>query len=128
MARASTGTTKRRAWSYSAGERGRNRVRVYERPDRAGEILLQYAERGLDGRLDQRRQSLGAIPRGAAKGKADELAARFATLGPSTQAAPLTLDTLFDNYRNEVSRHKGASKRGHDLRCAEMFTRYFGRP
>jgi hypothetical protein len=37
MARA----TARGGWSYAAGERGRNRVRVFERPDRAGELLLQ---------------------------------------------------------------------------------------
>src|SRR5580704_12949551 len=32
---------KQRGWSYSTGERGRNRVRVFTRPDRDDEILLQ---------------------------------------------------------------------------------------
>jgi integrase len=36
------------------------------------------------------------------------------------------LRVLFDNYLEEVSRHKGASKRGHDARCVEMFCRYLG--
>jgi hypothetical protein len=35
-------TTVKR-WSYSTGERGRNRVRAYE--DRTGLILVEYHER-----------------------------------------------------------------------------------
>jgi integrase len=37
------------------------------------------------------------------------------------------LKSLFDSYDREVSRQKGASKQGHDARCAEMFCRFLGR-
>jgi integrase len=80
----------------------------------------------VTGRLRQRRKSLGTISRAAAKAKADELAARFATLGPSTAPAPLTLQALFDSYGQEVTPHKGRTARSHDRMCREMFCRYFG--
>ena len=123
MARPSITKTKR--WRYSAGERGRNRVRVFERP-RRGDILLQYAERDATGRLWQRSRSLGQCTRAAAKTKADEVAAQFASLPRAPEPEPVTLKALFDIYEREVSRHKGVSKRSHDARCAEMFVRYFG--
>jgi integrase len=116
----------RGGWSYSAGERGRNRVRVFDRPDRDGEILLQYAERDVTGRLRQVRKSLGSVSRVTAKTEADRLAAQFATLGSSTAQAPLTLKSLFDIYERSVSPEKGESKRKHDARCAAMFIREFG--
>jgi hypothetical protein len=41
--------------------------------------------------------------------------------------ADITLQQLFDNYVNEVSRRtKGKSKRAHDERSARMFARFFG--
>ncbi len=116
-------TSKR--WRYSSGERGRNRVRVFERANR-GDILLQYAERDAAGQMRQRSKSLGRCTRETAKAKCDEAAARFATLPPSARPEPVTLQSLFDIYEREVSRQKGASKRQHDSRCAEMFTRFFG--
>jgi hypothetical protein len=121
-----TRAKKQRGWSYSTGERGRNRVRVFTRPDRHDEILLQYAARDVTGRLRQYRVALGRVRRDVAKAKADKLAADHATIGASTTPAPLTLKALFDSYDGEVSRQKGASKRGHDARCAEMFARLFG--
>jgi hypothetical protein len=45
-------TKRKQVWSYSAGHYSRNRVRVFERPER-GDILLQYAEQdesGVQGR------------------------------------------------------------------------------
>ncbi len=57
---------------------------------------------------------------------ADEVAAQFAKLPRTPEPEPLTLKALFDIYGREVSRHKGASKRSHDARCAEMFMRYYG--
>ncbi len=122
MARA---TKKGRPWSYSTGERRRNRVRVFERPDRPGEILLQYAERDVVGELHQVRQSLGAIDRAAARTKADTLAAQFAVAGESGKLAPLTLKALFDIYERSVTPQKGVGKRKHDARCATMFMKEF---
>lgn len=41
-----THTTKR--WSYSTGERGRNRVRAFEHP-KTGTLFLEFAEGGFSG-------------------------------------------------------------------------------
>lgn len=117
---------KSAGWSYAAGEHGRNRVRVYERPDRVGILLLQYAEKDVTGRLRQKRVSLGCMTREDGKAKADELAAQFTTVGPTTAKEPATLLSLFDIYERDVSSEKGESKKRHDARCAEMFARVFG--
>jgi hypothetical protein len=64
-------------WSYSAGERGRNRVRAYQRVARgtqAGNILLQFSDLAADGTRRKRRVSIGRCSRDVAKAKADALA------------------------------------------------------
>ena len=50
-------SAKKRGWSYSAGERGRNRVRAYE--DSSGAILLEFYER-LPGDGEARRKRISA--------------------------------------------------------------------
>jgi integrase len=111
-------------WSYSAGERGRNRVRVFE--NRHGTLYVEFYESGPDEQTRPRRYSLRHQDRRKAKQQADEIAVR---LGAMEMALPadITLQQLFDNYVNEVSRRtKGKSKRAHDERSAHMFTRFFG--
>ena len=69
------GTAKN--WSYSAGERGRNRVRAYEDP-KSGTILLEYYEQEPGAPKPRRkRKGLGHRDRKRAKQQADEIAAAF---------------------------------------------------
>lgn len=116
--------TKRKAWSYLAGEKGRNRVRVYE--DGPGGVLLVEFYKGSGGRRKRQRVSLGHRDRLRAKRQADEIAAG---LGQAVEPQPHdpTLEELFDIYLGEVTPSKGVSKRKHDHRCAEMMLRFLGR-
>ena len=57
------------AWSYHAGEKGRNRVRVFAHP-KTGTIFLEVKDGGA-----KRRVALGHRDRDAAKAKADQVAA-----------------------------------------------------
>ena len=108
-----------RSWSYSAGEWGTNRVRVYDRGARG--LYLDY-----DDETGTRvRSHLGHSDRDRAKQQVDELALRFRQLG--ARPARMTLATLFETYEREVSCHKPSmSKRKHDARCMEMMLRFFG--
>ncbi|MEJ7810399.1 MAG: site-specific integrase [Gemmatimonadaceae bacterium] len=112
-------------WSYSAGERGRNRVRVYEDGAR-GVIFAEFYERAAPGAAPVRKRiSVGHADRERAKEKADEMAAAFRSL-ERPHAAELTLGTLFDNYLREVTPRKGDGKRRHDHRAAALFLECFG--
>ena len=62
---------RKKGWSYSTGERGRNRVRVYERP-KSGQIFLELSDRGK-----RKRIAPGHRDREAAKAKAEEVAAEL---------------------------------------------------
>ena len=118
-------TKANQSWSYSAGERGRNRVRAYE--DRArGTIFLEFYEtQPGTGTVRRVRVSAGHCDRTAAKRKADELAAAFSR-PERPQFRQATLEVLFDMYLREVTPTKGVSKRAHDVRTAEMFRQFFG--
>jgi integrase len=105
--------------SYSAGEWGRNRVRVFDRGARG--LYLDY----FDDAGKRVRTRLPHTDRQRAKDEADELAVQFRV--QAARPARLTLATLFDTYDAEVSRHKpSVSKRKHDKCCREMFLRFFG--
>ena len=117
--------TKRSRRSYGAGEWGRNRVRVFPDP-KTGLFQLEWRENGR--RLTR---SLKHRDWRRAKRQADEFAAGFA--GPDlngkaeAEPEPLTLETLFDIYGEEVTPTKGAHSRGHDRAAMHMFLRFFGR-
>lgn len=114
-----------KSWSYSAGERGRNRVRAYEDLAR-GSIFVEFYEPVAGTNTTRRaRISLGHNDRNAAKSKADELAAAFSK-PERPQVREATLDSLFDIYLREVTPAKGESKRAHDRRTAQLFKRSFG--
>lgn len=121
-------TTTTKGWSYSVGERGRNRVRVYAR-DGSGKLFLEFYEpTRAGGRPKVKRVALGHSDRDAAKAAAERLAAELRTAigAPDATVEHITLSALFDNYLREVTPDKGASKRQHDRRCAEMFLRALG--
>lgn len=118
-------------WSYSAGERGRNRVRVYERRPRGrasrGLVFLQFVEVGADGTPHRKRMSLGACSREVAKQKADAVAARFAATGRAVESEARTVAALFDIYEREVSPTKSRQAQQHDRTAAALFLRCVGR-
>jgi integrase len=113
-------------WSYSAGERGRNRVRAYE-DAKTGVLHLEFYE-PVPGEAKPKRKalSLGHRDRERAKQQADELAAKF---GRAEQqlSGDITLRELFDIYGREVTPQKSERSQRHDHGAAEMFLRFFGR-
>lgn len=107
------------AWSYLAGEKGRNRVRVYER---AGYGMW------IDFRDEQGkrvRQPLGHSDRERAKLEADDVAAKFGRheVAPSPV---LSLGKLFEIYEREVTPQKSKTARAHDKRTLPLFLKAFG--
>ncbi len=117
--------TKRRRRSYGAGEWGRNRVRVFS-DRKTGLYQIEWRENGR--RLTR---SLGHRQWTRAKRQADEFAAGFASPDlngkAETEPEPLTLETFFEIYGEEVTPTKGAHSRGHDRAAMQMFLRLFGR-
>ena len=117
---------KRKDWSYSAGERRRNRVRAFE-DKKSRTIFLEFYVRDLASRrLRRTRVSLGHGNRDRAKKAADETAPRFASSGPRADEH-LSLGSLFDNYLRIVTPQKSVRSKPHDFRCARLMTEYFGR-
>lgn len=110
------GSAKR--WSYKAGEKGRNRVRAFERD--SGIIYLEFWEAG-----ERERLSTGHRNREKAKQQADELAAKLASVSAEPDAG-LTLRKLFDKYLEKRTPQVSERQQKHHRRCAEMFTRYWG--
>ncbi len=127
-------TRRRRGsrWSWSTGERGVNRVRVYEHAA-SGVLYVEWYEDRQDERGPLRRaQNLGHLEHERAKGEAYDLAARLLrgeverkTEAAETQRGPLTLGTLFDNYLAEVTPGKATAR--HDRRAAGLFLALWGR-
>ncbi len=106
-------------WSYSAGERGRNRVRAYAHPD-TGLYYLEFSDNGR-----KRRMALGHRLPDAAKAKADELAAALRSNSSPLDVDP-TLQALFDNYVREVTPQKSASTQKHDKSAVKRFESFLG--
>ena len=117
--------TKRSQRSYAAGEWGRNRVRVFPDP-KTGLFQIEWRANGR--RLSR---SLKHRDWARAKKQADEFAAGFA--GPElhgkaeAEPEPLTLETLFDIYGEEVTPTKCEQARRHDRAATRMFLGCFGR-
>jgi hypothetical protein len=115
------------SWSYKAGEKGRNRVRVYLDPTR-NIIFAEFYERVAKNGGERRcRVSLSHRDREAAKQYADELAARFRKEAMPVRTSELTLGSLFDIYEREVTPFKSEGKQGHDRRARRLFECCWGR-
>ena len=113
-------------FSYSVGERGRNRVRAFAHPE-TGRMHLEYYEPTRTGeRPKVRRLALGHSDRELAKEAAEELAAKLRRSAPPA-TAKLKLVKLFDIYLREVTPGKSVGTQRHDRMCAEMFLRAFRR-
>lgn len=117
---------KRRAWSWTTGEKGKNRVRAYDRGSR-GIFLDAFIHDPVTGTATRKRISLGRVDRETARRKAEELSAALRVNG-RTEGPELTVGLLFDSYEEHVTPTKGLSARKHDLRALEMFRRYLGKP
>ncbi|MDE0357999.1 MAG: tyrosine-type recombinase/integrase [Gammaproteobacteria bacterium] len=117
--------TKRGRRSYSAGEWGRNRVRVFPDP-KTGLLQIEWRENGR--RLSR---SLKHRDWARAKRQADEAAAGFAVHEPNGKAEaepePLTLDRLFEIYEEEVTPSKTRKSWQRDRAAMAMFLKFFGR-
>ena len=115
--------TKRHRRGYSAGERGRNRVRVFPDP-KTGLIQIEWRD---DGRRLSR--SLKHRDWRRAKRQADEIAAGHAEselqTGAGAEPEPLTLGTLFDIYGEEVTPTKAHQSQKYDGATMEMFLKFF---
>ena len=110
---------KSQQWSFITGERGRNRVRVFEDLTR-GVIFAEFYEGHR-----RIRQSLGPVDRELAKAKVEQLAAAFRT-APHARTEAMTLRVLFDNYLREVTPSKSEGKQRHDRRASTLFLTCFG--
>ena len=113
--------TKRSQQSYSAGERGRNRVRVFPDP-KTGMIQIEWREHGR--RLAQ---SLKHRDWERAKQQADEFAVNYVQPQPESEPEPLTLGRLFDIYGEEVTPTKAVTSGTYEHAAAKMFTEFLGR-
>lgn len=115
--------TNNKRWSYSTGERGRNRVRAYEHS--SGLLMLEFRDKGKRTRF-----SLGHRDRDQAKREADDAAAKLAKaeeIKPEEdEPQELTLQELLDIYGEEVTPTKSDRSQGHDKRASKMFLKYFG--
>ncbi len=109
---------RKKTWSYLSGERGRNRVRVFEK--RPGQFFAEWKENGKKKRALLR----GVNHADDAKKKADEIAAEFGKL-EDRQQAPTTVKKLVETYLEEVSVTKGHSKQQHDYRAARVWNSFF---
>ena len=111
--------------SYGAGEWGRNRVRVFPDP-KTGLFQIEWRDNGR--RLSR---SLKHRDWRRAKRQADEFAAGY--LGPElhrkaeAESEPLTLETLFDIYGEEVTPAKVERVRHRDRTATRMFLDFLGR-
>jgi len=113
--------SRRRVWSYKAGEKGRNRVRVFAWPEQGKSLWIDYRDGGR-----RIQKPLGHADKDRAKREADDVAGRW---GQDTKVRPaaLTLRTLFDIYEREVTPQKNsASARGHDRRILPLLLKAFG--
>ena len=119
------GNTKRGRRTYSAGEWGRNRVRVFPDP-KTGLLQIEWRKNGC--RLTR---SLKHRDWARAKLQADEVAAGLAAPGVNGSAEaepePLTLGVLFDIYGEEVTPTKAERSRRYDRAVMKMFLKFFGR-
>ncbi len=117
--------TKRDRRSYSAGEWGRNRVRVFADP-KTGLYQIEWREHGR--RLTR---SLKHRDWSRAKRQADEAAAGLATYEPNGRAEaepePLTLEGLFEIYGEEVVPTKHRRTQHQNRTAMRMFLDFLGR-
>ena len=115
--------TKRGQRGYSAGEKGRNRVRVFPDP-KTGVYQIEWRENG-----QRVSKSLKHRDWEKARRQADDVAAQYVAPKPESdlEPEPLTLGQLFEMYLGEVTPTKGERSRKHDRVGLKMFLDFFKR-
>ena len=118
--------TKRGQQTYSAGEWGRNRVRIFS-DSKTGLMQIEWREHGR--RLSK---SLKHRDWDEAKRQADRFAAEYVTPEPEVmlqeaEPEPLMLEGLFDIYGCEVTPTKGERSQKYDRAAMKMFLGFLGR-
>ena len=111
---------RKKYFSYSTGERGRNRVRAF-RHSANRMLYLEFREQGKrhSVRLDTSEVE-------EAKRRADELSVRLGRIADEDALSDqVSVRTLIDRYGREVSPTKGRSKQDHDRRAGRMFCAFF---
>ena len=113
--------TRKSQQHYTAGERGRNRVRVFPDP-KTGMFQLEYRRNG-------RRESKSLKHRDLelAKDQADKLAANFPPPDAEPEPQALTLGRLFDMYLGEVTPKNSERHQKYDRSAAKMFEEFLGK-
>lgn len=117
-------TSRRPAWSWTTGEKGRNRVRVFTHP-KSGVLYLEWYAPGPSGRPVARTRSLGHTNREDGKAAAEALAATMRQHGlPAATGGALTLGVLFDTFEaamKAVGRYREVYGR-----CRKRFAAFYG--
>lgn len=111
----------KRTWSYKAGEKGRNRVRVFAWPKMGEGLWIDYRDGG-----QRIRKPLGHSDQERAKRQADSIAARSGA-GTARPAGVITLQTLFDIYVEERTPEKGWSAQKFDRCTLPLLLRALGK-
>ncbi len=126
MKKSRKAASRRRAWSYKAGDKGHKasgrastRVRVFEWPARGAGLWVDYKNGGL-----RALQPLRHSNKDLAKREADDIATRLVQCLPLVRPAVLTLQRLFEMYEREVTPQKKSAK--HDTRTLPLFIKAFG--
>ncbi len=115
-----------RRWSWSTGERGRNRVRVFEHQTTGLLFLEMYDSVGPGKKPRPKRIALGHRDREAAKAKAEELAMAIRRVQHDRQPE-ITVSTLFDIYvRDRTPQKRSKGTQLHDRLVAKLFCRSVG--
>jgi hypothetical protein len=109
----------RGTWSYTTGEKGRNRVRAFE-DKRTGRLYLEVMSNGR-----KRRIATGHRDREVVKQQAEELALKLRKPDVLVRE-DITLAALFDNYMREVTPTKGESAQKHDRAVAKVALEILG--
>ncbi|MDP1859731.1 MAG: site-specific integrase [Gemmatimonadaceae bacterium] len=104
---------KKRASPYFAGEKGRNRVRLFAHW-KTGKLYLEW--RDAAGR--RMRAALGHSDWTVGKVDAD---ARANDVARGVVISRISIETLFDKYEKEVTPYKAESTQDHDRRAMKLF-------
>lgn len=117
--------TKRAArWTWSTGEKGRNRVRVFTH-SKSALLFLEWYEPTAGDRPRARTQALGHANRKDAKEAAEAMAATLRQHGAmAIPSGTLTLGTLFDTF--EVAMEQVGKLRSVHTRTGKRFVAWFG--
>ena len=105
--------TKKDRLSYSAGEKGRNRVRVFEDP-KTGMMQLEWRESG-----QRIQKTLKHRDGDKAKKQADQFAGEYSAPKADAESEPLTLGKLFEIYLGEVTPNKSKAVQKFDKAAAK---------